>query len=73
MTPHRIKGFLLLFNPNFLSALPALLTLELGQSDTRLTMAVVSFEIFYLECLILNLPYQLVTAELIASRDYAEQ
>ena len=28
---------------------------------------------FYLECLILNLPYQLVTTELIASKDYDEQ
>ena len=36
-------------------------------------MAIVSFEVFYLGCLIPILPYWLATAELIVSRDYAEQ
>ena len=36
--------------------------------DTCFTMAIMSFEMFCLETLILNLPYQLVTTELIASR-----
>ena len=68
-----IERFLLLLSWNFCFILTALLTLGFGQPDTYLTLAIVSFEMFFLKSLILNLPYQLVTEELIASRDYAEQ